>query len=103
MIDEFLNKLGINYEKLNEEEKRTLLNWLESISQAKISLEDVKVYVREMADNVSKELAEYEVPRKKDIFLKARLRNYLLLLDFLTAPEKAQKSLERYLKAKVGY
>lgn len=101
MIDEFLSKLGISYEKLNEEEKRTLLNWLESLSQSKVSLEDVKNYIREMTDNVAKELSDCELPKKKDIFLKARLRNYLLLLDFLTAPEKAQKSLERYLKGRL--
>jgi len=97
-LDEFLSKFGIKFETLEAEERKTLMGWLENLSRKQISLEDVKNYIRQMADSVAKELCEYELPKKKDIFLKARLRNYLLLLDFLTAPEKAKKSLENYLK-----
>lgn len=97
-IDNFLAKFGITYEKLNEVERETLTDWLKNLAERQISIEDVKTYVRKMADNVAKELSVDELPKKKDIFLKARLRNYLLLIDFLTAPEEAKKSLERYIK-----
>jgi len=98
MLEEFLSKIGVPVEKLEEEEKRTLMQWLENLSQQRISLNDVENYIRKMADDVARELCEAEVSGKKDIFLKARLKNYLLLLDFLTAPRKARESLEKYLK-----
>ena len=97
-IDEFLSKFGITYEKLNEAERETLTGWLQNLSTQQITLEDIKTYIRKMVDGVARELCVDELPKKKDIFLKARLRNYLLLYDFLTAPEEAQKSLERNIK-----
>lgn len=97
-VDEFLSKIGVPYEKLEEEERETLLGWLKNLSERQLSLEDVKTNVRKMADGVARELSEPELPKKKDIFLKARLRNYLLVLDFLTGPEEAKKGLERYMK-----
>lgn len=97
-IDNFLAKFGVSYEKLNEAEKETLMSWLKNLSERQISVEDIKTYIRKMADNVAKELCEHELPKRKDIFMKARLRNYLLLLDFLTAPEEAKKALERQIK-----
>ena len=51
-----------------------------------------------MTESVEQELCEHELPRTKDIFLKARLKNYILLSDFLTTPDKAKKSLEQYLQ-----
>lgn len=98
MLNEFLNKIGVPYERLEEEEKKTLFRWLKNLSRQQIGLEDVKNYIRDMADSIAKELCEHELPKKKDIFLKARLRNYLLLLDFLNTPEKAKRSLERYVQ-----
>lgn len=97
-IDEFLSKIGVPYEKLEEEERKTLLEWLKNLSERRLSPEDIKTNVRKMADGVANELCKSALPRKEDIFLKARLKNYLLLLDFLNAPEEAKKSLERYLK-----
>lgn len=97
MIDEFLSKFNIKYEQLNEAEKETLTGWLENLSKTQISVEEIKNYVRKMADGVAKELAVDELPRNKDIFLKARLRNYLLLYDFLIAPQEARNSLEKYM------
>lgn len=98
MMNKFLEKIGIPFEKLEEEERATLKKWLENLSRQQITLEDVKNYIRKMADSVAKELCKSKLSKKQDIFLKARLRNYLLLYDFLTAPEKAKQSLEKYLK-----
>ena len=96
--DEILNKVGIPFEKLEEEERKTLIGWLKNLSNKRLTIEDIKVYIKQMADGVAQELCKSELPKKEDIFLKARLKNYLLLLDYLTSPEKAKRSLENYLK-----
>ena len=98
MIDEFLKKFNLKYEDLNELEKETLMNWLEALSNQELSVEKIKNYVRDMLSAVEKELADCNLPKEKDLFLKARMRNYLLLLDFLTSPEKVKRSLEEALK-----
>ena len=93
-----LQKFNITYDKLTEIERETLSGWLHNISQKQTSIEDVKDYIRKMTESVEQELCEHELPRTKDIFLKARLKNYILLSDFLTTPDKAKKSLEQYLQ-----
>ncbi len=98
MFDKLLSKFGVNYEDLNAVEKETLSQWVQSLSTKQLNLESVKDYISEMIIAVEKELSSYDLPRNKDLFLKARLKNYLLLQDFLTSPDKAQKHIEESLK-----
>lgn len=101
-----LEKLNVKYEDLNPAEKETFHQWQKSLEASQITLENVKDYVRNLIDAVERELAdiqEYSTAiswlsnRKKDIFLKARLKNYLMLHDFLSGPEKARKYIEQSL------
>jgi uncharacterized protein YoxC len=97
MIDEILSKLNLKYEDLNVAEKETLNQWLDVLASKKLSIEDVKNYVRQMISSVEQELAKIEHNSKQDLFLKARIRNYILLEGFLESPEKAKKALENML------
>ena len=67
----------------------------------------VSGYLKSLIEAASKELSElkestsfwtYLYGWKKDFYLKARLKNYLILYDFLSAPEKARKYIEQSLK-----
>ena len=98
MIDKLLKKFNLKYEDLNKVEKETLGGWLENLSKQKITVKGIEDYIRKMLTGVERELAQDDLPKTKDIFLKARMRNYLLLLDFLTSPEKAKRSIEESLK-----
>jgi len=97
-ISELLAKYNLKYEDLNISEKETLQRWMEELASKEITLDDVKNYIREMITGVEMELAECDLNQKKDIFLKGRLKNYLLLLSFLEGPEKAKQALEKQLK-----
>jgi hypothetical protein len=97
-ISDFLSKFNLKYEDLNASEKETLQTWLEELASKEITLDDVKKYIREMITGVEMELSECDINQKKDIFLKGRLKNYLLLLAFLESPEKAKQALEKQLK-----
>ena len=97
-IGDLLAKYNLKYEDLNINERETLQSWLENLASKEITLDRVKDYIREMISGVETELSECDLNRKKDIFLKSRLRNYLLLLAFLESPEKAKQALEKQLK-----
>lgn len=97
-ISDLLAKYNLKYEDLNSAEQDTLRSWLEELASREITLGDVKNYIREMIIGVETELSECDLNRKKDIFLKSRLRNYLLLLAFLESPEKAKQALEKQIK-----
>ncbi len=105
-MQSLLDKFNVKYEDLNPLEKETLNQWQKALESKQITLEDVKDYLRNLIEAVERELAdtqEYSTAigwlsnRKKDIFLKARLKNYLMLHDFLSGPEKARKYIEQSL------
>lgn len=97
-MDEILKKYGLKYEDLNEDEKATLNSWVNNLQEGALSVDKIKEYIKAMKDSVENELSRYDLGPKQDIYLKARLRNYLLLELYLTAPEKAKAHIDRTLK-----
>jgi hypothetical protein len=95
MMDEILERLGYKYEDLTTAERETLHSWTEALTKNELTLGHVKTYIASMRDSVEQELAETSHNSKQDLFLKARLRNYMLLEGFLTSPERAKQALER--------
>ena len=97
-MDNLLEKLGLKYEDLNSVEKETLNSWMDALSKSQITLETVRTYISSMKDSVEQELTQIGHEKKQDIFLKARLRNYILLEAFLSTPERAKKAIEAQLQ-----
>lgn len=106
MYDQILEKLGIKYEELNDVERETLNSWVQSIDSNQITIEKIREYIELMKAGVETQLIDepefnyifiFKVPNRKQILLKARLRNYLLLEQFLLTPEKAKQNIERML------
>jgi hypothetical protein len=75
---------------------------MESLEKNQLNLDLVRQYVASMRDSVEQELTKTGNENKNDLFLKARLRNYMLLEAFLSTPEKAKKALERTMAGIVG-
>ncbi len=107
MIDKILKKFGISFEELSEEEVTTLNTWLEQLKTRAITPDDIRNHVLAMKDSVEQELIntpEYidfffvKLHNRKQILLKARLRNYMLLDAFFTSPERAKKALEAQIE-----
>lgn len=94
MLDKLLEKFNLKFEDLNLDERETLNTWVEAIQKAQVTPERVREFVVTMREAVEKELTKTDHNTKQDIFLKARLRNYLVLEGFLTSPEKAEQQLE---------
>lgn len=94
-MDEILEKLGLKYEDLTAAEREELNSWMSSLEQSQLTIEKIREFIAGMRDSVEQELTKTGHDSKQDIFLKARLRNYMLLEAFLSTPEKAQKALDR--------
>jgi|SRR3990167_4219386 len=102
MIDSLLEKIGLKYEDLSAAEKETLNTWMEALQKGQLSLEKVKDYITSMKEAVELELSKSDLGSKQDLFLKARLRNYMLLDAFLSTPEKAQQQIENAIQGIAG-
>ena len=83
-------------------ERDTLRTWMEAMNKNELSLPMVKTYIANMKLAVEQELTNTEHNSKQDIFLKARLRNYMLLEAFLSTPEKAKESVEKAISSLVS-
>lgn len=104
MPENILEKYNLKFDELNQAERETYLQWLQQLSSKALSVDSVKSYVQQMKDSVEAELVGFSEPKtlweflfrkKKQTYLTARLRNYMLLIAFLTGPEKAKAAIER--------
>lgn len=102
MIDTILEKLNLRYEDLNIAEKETLNTWIQQLSTNKLILEDVKKHISFMRGSVERELTTTDLNTKQDLFLKARLRNYMLLEALMNSPDEAKQSLEKALSGLIA-
>lgn len=111
IVDDALEKLGLKYEELSPVEKDTLFNWDDLLKKNAVTLDTVKEYLERMRDSVEEELVDepefnriflFRIQNRKQILLKARLKNYLLLLALLGTPEKAKKAIEKQLAGLVS-
>ena len=99
LFSQILESFGIkDYDKLNSAEQETLRNWVAKVEKATITLEDVKKGIVVMREMVEAELVKHETQGRKDIYLKARLKNLILLESILNRPDRARAALEGYIQ-----
>ena len=89
-----IEEKGINIEKLSSEEKQTYFTMLDAVRESQLSVEKLRDYIITMRSAVEQELVKTELGADQDLFLKARLKNYMLLESFLISPEKAKKAYD---------
>src|SRR5437660_8726196 len=107
MFQQLLEKYNLTFEELNSAERATLLSWAEKLKTKTLTADDIKTHVASLITAVEKELAGLETPTsfwlwlfgaKRDVYVKARLKNYLMLQDFLLGPERARQFVETHLQ-----
>lgn len=105
MVDELLKKYGVKYEDLTPAELETFNVMVSALQQTQLTVETIKESIQVAKSSVEQEIAQtpsnffmWLFGWKREFVLKARLKNYLLLEQLLTSPEKAKKALEQSLK-----
>ena len=89
----------LDIEKLNYQERASYQNILAQYKINQITVTDLKLRVADLLFAATRELVEIESSQdEKNIYLKARIKNYLVLLDILTAPEEAERQMSEALK-----
>lgn len=110
ILDDLLANTGLKYEDLDSPghlgEKEYLLNMVKQLETRALTVEDIKQTISQMRVRVTQDLIEepefnyifiFKVPNRKQILLKARLKNYILLEEALLTPEKIKKAIEAQL------
>lgn len=107
-LDEMLSKLNLTYEDLTVQERETYQKWLKVLDTKPVTVEDIKLYVKQMRETVELKLVDmpeftfifgiFKVVNREQVGLKARLKNYLLLESFMESRERAKQSLEKQIE-----
>lgn len=104
VTDEILTRLGLKFEDLSAAERQTLMGWTEALESNQLTVAGVKSFVHSLKEQIEIELVDepefiyflfFKVLNRKQIYLKARLRNIMLLEAFLSSPDKAKAAIER--------
>ena len=107
MTLELLEKMGLKWEDLNTAEKQYLEDLERSYQVKELTLADITKFVNGSIDGIVNELVAYKEPesmvkwlfrRKRRIHLEARLKNLLMLREFISAPAKAREVLQKMMK-----
>lgn len=89
----------VKYEELNQLEKEEYDKLYSSFRNKQISLEDFRVHISTMKNGVALELAELSNDQtERNTYLKARLKNYILIEAFLDTPAKAKEAFDKAMK-----
>ncbi|MFZ2882221.1 MAG: hypothetical protein WA019_04050 [Candidatus Moraniibacteriota bacterium] len=99
VLDEIVEKLG-GYDQLKPDEKTTYQEHLKIIEGKPISVDDTKAFVRNMINVIEKALVDTKEYSPESRSLKARLKNFLVLEQFLYSPERARAALERFYQSR---
>lgn len=102
MFENLLEKFNLKYEDLSTEEIATLTTWVNALQQGSLSTDKLKDFISSMKYSVENELSKVGHDSKQDIYLKARLRNLMLLEAFMSSPEKAKARLDQAIAGIVG-
>lgn len=106
-LSQLLEKAGLSYDDLNSAEFDTAMQWAKTLAGKQLTIEDAKSFITQLIEAVEKDLSDLKEStsfwnwlfhRKRDIYLKARLKNYLVLQELFSGPERARKYIERQLE-----
>jgi hypothetical protein len=89
----------LDLEKLNYAERESYQRQIEKMKVKQMSVSDFKEEVTNLLFAVIRDLVE--VPNKeaeRNTLLKARAKNYLVMFDILTTPEKIEKAMAEAMK-----
>lgn len=110
ILDEILKKLGLNWGKLNKEEKETFKGWenvIQEGEEAERLIENeafqkiLKVAEIRLVD-LFNQLLNYENLRDKDLCLKSEINHLLKTFAIFQGSKKQKEFLEAHIKQRIG-
>jgi hypothetical protein len=100
-LHSLLEKLGLSYDKLTQEEKKTYQQWNDVFTQPEVTIEDLKTFLPSYIDRLEYDQTSYENSKDKDLYLKAAIRNAKMMYAFILGPEKRREWLEKHIEQRI--
>lgn len=98
IADQLLKKIGVSFEKLEPEEKQVYFEMLKVEETKTISIEEWGKFISQMITGIQSALVESKDGTDESKQLKSRLKNMIILQNFLESPQRAKEALEKYYR-----
>lgn len=102
VLNNLLDKLHLKYEDLTPDEKKTYDEYSQVLSQPEVTIDDLKAFIPSQLKRLQSEQNDYRNTEKKDLFLKAHIRNLEMIFAFIQGPEARKKWLEETLNKQLS-
>lgn len=93
VLNDLLEKIGLKYEDLTIEERKTYDEYSKTLSQPDVTIEDLKSFIPAQLQRLYSQQNDYRNSKEKDLFLKAQIRNLEMFAAFIQGPEARKKWL----------
>ena len=100
-LNSLLERLGLSYDKLTAEEKKTYEQWSQTLTQKDVTIDDLKKFLPSYIERLEYDQTSYENSKDKDLYLKAAIRNAKMMFAFITGPEKRREWLEKHIEQRL--
>jgi len=97
VLHNLLEKLNLKFEDLTAEEKKAYEEYTAVLSQPEVTIDDLKAFLLAQLKRLQSEQNDYRNTEKKDLYLKASIRNLEMIFAFIQGPEARKKWLEETL------
>lgn len=98
MLSKFLERLGIDWDALTEEERKTYDTWQQILDKPEPTVDDLLKFLKSEEEKTTLALLDYDIPEKKRIFLQATSRLVRMLTAILTAPGQEREVLKQQIE-----
>lgn len=101
LLNRVLGKLGVSYDQLSDEERRTFNMWREALSGRKLTDEDVSRFLNGEYDDAVRKLSSATFNERTDTFLKMKVDFIIKVREFLATPEREKQMVERQIETQI--
>ncbi len=98
MLHELLERLGLKFDELTAEEKKTYQSWSEILTAPEVTLDGVKRLVTIEHQRAHDELQKLDNSKDRDLYFKVLARLTETLKLFIETPTTQRDSLRSHLK-----
>lgn len=102
ILDKYLRKIGVKkYEELNEEEKKTFIEWEESLRGRQITQSEYETFLRSELDIAINRLTEINLSKEDEIFRKMEVRLLKKIIALVDMPKIEKGLLEKQIESRL--
>jgi hypothetical protein len=98
-VQEWLSKKEVDYSDLDEDERQVFKRFATILEKRPPTIDEQLEGMAEMIDSLIGELVDIRTSDPNDTFLKARIKNYLLLKASLSRDEKMKLKVKKQLES----